>query len=395
MAESAAAAGYAFVSLDWFGDLDHSLLGPLFSPRRPLPGFPEWRGTKIDRLVEWGIMLAKQERCDSVVYASGLENWPALLSRLLSESGCRLYGNSPSVLQQVRDPLALCRGLRQAGFKAAETCHPDSGLPAGNRRWLVKPVKSGGGHGVAFAGKAEAVSANSVYQEYLSGRPCSFTFVADGDNSLVLGTTEQLVGSKSSTGRAFGYAGNLFPLPCGDPAKLLETVSRIARWLTSCYGLRGLNGVDFVLHDQDVWVIEVNPRYSASMELLERAYELPMIELHLLACCGNWQKVKQMVEALPVKYPPVQPGRIWGKRVIYTAARKLVRPIFCGEKEEEARAWARRMHARGFRDLPFPGDVISGRNPVATVIASGTTRANCLKKLNSLSRLMRSQLCSC
>ncbi len=72
----------------------------------------------MESLVEWGIILAKREHCDSLVYASGLENRPELLTRLVSESGCQLYGNTPSVLQHVRDSVTLCDNLRHAGFHA-------------------------------------------------------------------------------------------------------------------------------------------------------------------------------------------------------------------------------------------------------------------------------------
>jgi predicted ATP-grasp superfamily ATP-dependent carboligase len=393
LAESAAAAGYSFISLDWFGDLDHGLLGPVFSLRRLQSGLPGEGRPTMERMVEWGIILARREQCDSLVYASGLENRPELVAKLVSESGCRLYGNPPPVLQQVRNPVALSQNLRQAGFHAPETRRPEGAQFGRGRRWLIKPVKSGGGRRVAPASQDESAREGSICQEYISGKPCSFTFVADGSHCLVLGITEQLIAAKSSTGREFGYAGNLFPLTTGETRKLYETAVGIAGWLTAKYGLRGLNGVDFILRGKDCWVIEVNPRYSASMELLERAYGFPVIRLHLLACSGDWQEVKSIVERLPVELTLSQPECIWGKKVIYTRMPKLVRPTYCGEKKEEhEQTWARRMHARGLRDLPFPGEIIRARNPVATATASGATRADCLKTLERLSLLMRSQL---
>ena len=40
--------------------------------------------------------------------------------------------------------------------------------------------------------------------------------------------------------------------------------------VTRDFGLVGLNGIDFIARAGVPWPIEVNPRYSASMELLER-----------------------------------------------------------------------------------------------------------------------------
>ena len=46
------------------------------------------------------------------------------------------------------------------------------------------------------------------------------------------------------------------------------------------FGLVGLNGVDFIARRGVPYPIEVNPRYSASMELIERAHGSIMFEIH-------------------------------------------------------------------------------------------------------------------
>jgi predicted ATP-grasp superfamily ATP-dependent carboligase len=389
LAESSAAAGYPFISLDCFGDLDHGMLGPVFSPRHPVPGLPQASRINIGTLAEWGAVLAKQEHCDSLMYASGLENRPELLAKLLAESGCKLLGNAPSSLAQVRDPVALSNKLREAGFHAPETRRADAAPLDHKRQWLIKPMKSGGGHGVVPFAEGVPIPAGSVYQEFVSGNCCSFSFVSDGSNSLVLGITEQFALGKPFTGRRYGYAGNLFPLQCDNPRKLLADVTSIAQWLTVEYKLVGLNGVDFILHGDECWVIEVNPRYSASMELFERAYGSSMIKVHLLACSGRWREVESVVQEMCVEEVLSNSECFWGKKVIYTRKRKQV---LLQNSKRESEAWARELLAHGLRDLPFLGDVIPARRPVATAIASGATREECLKKLEDASGLMQSNL---
>ncbi len=393
LAESAAGAGCSFVSLDCFGDLDHALLGPVYSPRKPLPGLPAGGGLNMERLVEWGIILARRNACDSLVYASGLENRPELVSRLLSESGCQLCGNSPSSLQQVRDPVVLGCALRQAGYNAPLARLAESRQPDGERRWLVKPLKSGGGRGVAIVSQGDAIPEGSIYQEYIDGSQCSLTFVADGKNCCVLGITEQLTGTSSYNGRDFGYAGSLFPLETSEKEQVFTAVDGIVRWLTVNYGLRGLNGVDFIVDGGgDCWVIEVNPRYSASMELLDLAYGISLFKLHLLACSGGWREVQRIAALLPVERVYYRPGRVWGKKVIYTKMRAVVRPQLPGWQFGQEREWALQMHAYGLRDLPFPEEVIPAGNPVATAVACGETRVECLERLDMVCGLMRNQL---
>jgi predicted ATP-grasp superfamily ATP-dependent carboligase len=50
------------------------------------------------------------------------------------------------------------------------------------------------------------------------------------------------------------------------------------------------------------------------------------------------------------------------------------------------------MHTEGLRDLPFPGDLIPAKKPVATAIAAGANREDCLNRLEAISSLMRNQL---
>ena len=52
------------------------------------------------------------------------------------------------------------------------------------------------------------------------------------------------------------------------------------------FGLKGLNGIDFLLTaDDEPMFLEVNPRYSASMELFAAAMA-DLFSLHVKACQG-------------------------------------------------------------------------------------------------------------
>ena len=64
-------------------------------------------------------------------------------------------------------------------------------------------------------------------------------------------------------------------------------MSAIAGAVTEAFGLVGLNGIDFVLREGEPYVLEINPRYSASMELIERGGRLSVFEAHVAACGGD------------------------------------------------------------------------------------------------------------
>ncbi len=53
--------------------------------------------------------------------------------------------------------------------------------------------------------------------------------------------------------------------------RLADTASALASAVTGEFGLVGVNGIDFIVRDGIPYAIEVNPRWCASMELVERA----------------------------------------------------------------------------------------------------------------------------
>jgi len=120
----------------------------------------------------------------------------------------------------------------------------------------------------------------------------------------------------------------------------------------------GVDGVDFVARRGVPFAIEVNPRYTASMELVERAYALSIFEIHARACAG----------ALPAfdlaSARRRAPGAV-GKAILYAR-----RPSAMGE----ARAW---LADPDVRDVSPPGTRFAPRDPVCTVFARGADAAAC------------------
>jgi predicted ATP-grasp superfamily ATP-dependent carboligase len=138
IAESAARNGHPIVTLDYFGDRDqrtlvenHALLrdfGQPYSARALL---------RASRSLDFG----------AVVYVSNLENHPGVVGELAR--GRILLGNAPAVLDQVRDPRTLCEFCREAGIPFPTTLLPgEEGRADPAVRWLCKPMRSGGGHGI-------------------------------------------------------------------------------------------------------------------------------------------------------------------------------------------------------------------------------------------------------
>ncbi|HEY2156423.1 MAG TPA: ATP-grasp domain-containing protein, partial [Isosphaeraceae bacterium] len=108
----------------------------------------------------------------------------------------------------------------------------------------------------------------------------SATFVGDGRTARLVGVTGQFLGW-SDEGLRTLYRGSIGPLPVRSEAR--QTVARIGDALAAAFGLRGLFGVDMKLDGVTPWPVEINPRYTASVEVLEEALGVSLLAEHARA----------------------------------------------------------------------------------------------------------------
>ncbi len=329
MAESAARAGYDVTSLDAFGDLDqHAGVRALSLPR--------------DFGVEFGpaaaAAAARSIETDAVTYLSPFENHPRAVERLAD--GRMLWGNGAEVLRRVRDPQAL---------PSLET--------VGSDRWLLKPRASGGGHAIRWWARGDPVPVGWHVQRFVDGVPGSIVFVvAAGGGCIPLGLTTQLVGERAFGTTGFRYCGNILR-PQRGPASVMDSAVALARDVARRFPLVGVNCLDFIEHRGVAVPIEINPRWSASVELVERAYGVSVFAAHAAACTSS---------ELPVFDLAAQPDDgATGKAVVFAR-----HDVTCGD----TRPW---LEDPDVRDVPHAGEQIPAGRPVCTVFARGATFEAC------------------
>ena len=150
-------------------------------------------------------------------------------------------------------------------------------------RWLVKPIW-GLGDPIHFWTAADADDRPSplVYlQEFIEGESQSAVFCGEGGGARLLGVSRQLVGEDFLHAAPFRYCGSVGPLQ--PDAAQRQTLERFGSILARKCGLRGLFGVDGIVRDGAFWPVEVNPRYTASVEVLEYALGLSAMAWHRAA----------------------------------------------------------------------------------------------------------------
>ncbi len=356
--------GSAFRSItavDAFGDRDNPSHVENVSTRRDL-GMP---------FTNEAIIKACEGRAEGgvLVYGGGMENRPELVETLAR--GRLLAGNSALVLQKARDPECLSSLCLEESIPFPETLYPgeeersegDIYCPGDGSCWLRKRVLSGGGAGVSEY-RGGRLESGEILQRHLPGRPVSVSFIAFEDGVLILGFTEQLTGISFLGASGFKWSGNITPLPGGQEGVLrfYAKAASYAEIISDRLGLRGFNGIDMILGpDGSVSVIEVNPRYSGSMELFgSGGYGGEMFSLHLAAFQGG---------KLRGNKPESSGGKSFRAKGIVYAVRDCQAP--------DTLNW---MEA-GRRDVPWTGDVFSPGDPVCTIFSSSPEEEECIRGL--------------
>lgn len=356
-AQSAIRGGYEPWCADLFADRD---LQKVATVHRCLP---EQYPQALAKLIDEGSLPLDV----AVLYTGGLENEPQLIEAIAFDRP--LLGCSPYALRRVRDPLALPSLPRHRGIRFCKM-HRHRPLlswlfPSLLNKYLIKPCQGTGGRGIRRWSLAERVARTDYLQQYVPGRPVSMVYVGDGWSARLLGVTEQLIGDKSFGGDGYRYCGSIGPL-------MLEKAQQAAMvhlgvQLAQRFDLRGPFGVDAIIARRRggaIWPVEVNPRYTASIEVIERTTGLNSLGKDLAV-----RKMRSRSDA-----------EIMGKAVVF--ARKHV-------SAPDLYQW---FDAEQIADVPQIGEPIRQGHPVCTVFAHATDVSRCRTRLRQLAQTLYTRL---
>lgn len=371
---SAVRAGWQVDAVDRFGDCDLAACCA--------------RSVKVDHYPDGIANATRQFRPSAWLYTGGLENHRDLIATISQTH--RLLGNDPSVLARVRDPFWLADELAAAGlpFPSVRRERPSDKL----HHWLIKPYRSGGGSRIQRADFPAADLPNQrgqagyYFQRFVQGRPCSAVFVCNGKSAVLLGITEQILGDVASgtrdeqrlPQRMFMYAGSIGPLRLKD--EQAERFEQIGEVLARGAKLVGLVGIDAILTDDDVWPVEVNPRYTASVEVIERGIGAHCLAAHVAACVDR-RLPSRRAERHQVHGSEV----VFGKAIAFADREIRVAGAFV----EQSLAAQNLNEWPEIADIPHPGEQIACGAPIATVFAHGDSVDSTREKLADSVRRVR------
>ncbi len=333
---------------------------------------------RVDAAGYPGSILAELERLPPlpVLWTGGLEAHPALLATIADRQP--LIGPPLGAVREATDPQRFVRTIIGAGLRAPRTLAPGRPLaPLPGGRWLSKPLGGAGGSGIREITVAKD-GPDRFHQELVEGSPASAVFLASktprpGDLQVdLLACTRQLIGVDWLRAPRFAYCGTIAPL-LTRRRETLNAIRHAGHVVASELGLLGLFGIDLVIREDGVPVfLEINPRYTASVECIERAHGISAIDLHLRACRGD-----------PVAVPSKDPGGVGAKAIVFAADDET----FTSPSAETLRELGQ-LGGR-LADLPREGEPIRARAPIFTILCDAEEPDDALARLRRLLAAVR------
>ena len=216
-------------------------------------------------------------------------------------------------------------------------------------KFILKPVQGSGGYDINLLNNDSNIAFNDkkfMIQEYISGINVSSSLLADGDDAKTIINSRLLTENDFEKNNSFIYVGNILPLTdesiladIEDITKINESMNATSENLARKFNLVGSNGVDYILNDDGLYVIEINPRIQGTFECAEKSLGINMIDAHIKACQG------EIIEVPEAKYYSY-------KKIIYSPTRMKYEKI----------------DLDNIYDLPHIGSITEKSEPLLTII---------------------------
>jgi predicted ATP-grasp superfamily ATP-dependent carboligase len=353
LAASARRAGFVPHVVDCFGDLDLEAATSRCLPARVQTGF---RPRALLAALEDLAACAERPPL-GLVLGTGFECDPRLLVRLAERF--RLLGCAPEVVRGAKDPATLFPLLDRVGIAHPETRREAPARPDG---WLMKRVGGSGGLHVLACPSAPRPDPRRYFQRRLEGTPVSVAAVVAGRTIQICGFTEQWCSPLPRRRYRYGGAVTQPDISPSAHARMIAAAEALAPAL----GLTGLVSFDFLLAGDTPYLLEVNPRPGATLDILDDGHGA-LFQAHVAAALGD-----------PLAPEPDRSSRARAGAFLYADDGPLTVPALRWP------GWS--------ADRPRPGTLVGAHQPLATAFAEADTaaaaRAACTQRLGELRDLL-------
>lgn len=263
VALSAHRAGYEVYAIDHFCDVDLRKIAVSFRQFEELseiPGFIE--------------EMCRIYKIDAIIPTSGAET--------LRNLPVSVLGTDHGTAGQFLD-----KGFVQSWFEGLNIPVPPLASP-GEFPAMLKPLRGSGGWRNTVVHSEEEIASWKenfpdepfLLQKIVEGIPASVCCVAGCGKACAIAVNRQIM--RGSGAYQFGFSGSLTPFD----HPMQEEMIRYAELAAALSGCLGVLGIDFMVNDSAIYAIELNPRFVATLDTIESATGVNLVQLHIDACQG-------------------------------------------------------------------------------------------------------------
>ncbi|MCR6110835.1 carbamoyl-phosphate synthase (glutamine-hydrolyzing) large subunit [Bacillus sp. A301a_S52] len=219
----------------------------------------------------------------------------------LKEAGVHIFGTKPEHIDELEDREAFYHVLNKLNIPhiAGNIAHAPGELLTSAESLgypvLIRPSYVIGGQSmfICYNEKELAQYAARIQEEtndrcwpllidqYIPGLECEADVISDGNTVIVPGIFEHL----EKAGVHSGDSMTVFP-----PVTLTDThkqdIVRIAEKIALAAPVVGIMNIQYVIHDDTIYVLEVNPRSSRTVPIMSKVTGVPMVEWAVRAQLG-------------------------------------------------------------------------------------------------------------
>ena len=326
LCENAHAHGWRVAAADGFNDWDQARFAAALTPG----GFGETPET---------FLRAWETAPEPLLFCAPIEAAPEMLAEAARK---KTVLNAPVVAVRAARDFSFLREMALDGIRlplssispnAPKTANPPK-VPS-----IVKSSKSAGGTGIrpdrGILGKDE------YRQEFIHGESIGALFFSKAGRCDFSGASVHI-------NHGFLYGGGIFPAPLSS--EVTRVLENFGARVSAASGMTGWWGADFILNNEAVWLLEINPRPTATAALFGKLRGVDLVAAQMSPNAAAFDRAEA--------------AGVVGNMVVYARNDFTFRG---------SAAW----FEKNARDIPHEGSHINQGAPVLTLYAAAATAAEC------------------
>ncbi len=214
------------------------------------------------------------------------------LTKFLAEKGIPILGTSADGIDTAEDRARFDALLEQFGIrrprgfgvtslKEALSAAEELGYPV-----LLRPSYVIGGQNMCISRNAEmtetymkgilagGIDNPVLVDKYMPGIELEVDVISDGTDVLIPGIMEHIERAGVHSGDSIA----VYP-PYNLTDRFLHRICEVSEQLALALGTRGLVNIQYLIHEDELYVIEVNPRASRTVPYISKVTNVPMVDI--------------------------------------------------------------------------------------------------------------------